>query len=70
MRNILRNSDVIIGGEYIVKISSHIVVVRILEKAHRKGWIALNLRTGNEVHVKTAAKLRGTATHNPQPTTH
>jgi len=61
MRNAVRNSEVVIGSEYLVKVSSRIVTVRIIEKACRKGWVGLNLRTGNNVHIKTAAKLRGKA---------
>lgn len=48
-----------IGNSYRAKVSNVIVTVRILRvPAYGNGWIALNLKTGREVRIKSAAKLR------------
>ena len=48
-----------ISGEiYAVKVGNDIVPVRILTPSVRGGWIGHNEKTGRDIHIKTAAKLR------------
>jgi len=54
----MKKSEVEIGGKYKARVSRNIVTVQILRTSAAKGWIALNLDTGREVYIKTAARLR------------
>jgi len=53
------DKDVNIGEVYTCKISNRVVLVRVTRSALRcKGWMACNLRTNREIHIKTAGRLR------------
>jgi len=61
-----------IGHVYTAKVSDKVVEVRIDGENRRGGWDATNLSTGKRIHVKTAQRLRGSATRatpeTPAPT--
>lgn len=48
--------DVEIGGVYRAKVSGNCVKVRI-ECPLKQGWLAINLITGRDVRIRTAARL-------------
>lgn len=54
----MKKADVVIGGEYKVKVSGEIVTVRIQSTSEYAGWNAVNLKTGRPVRIKTARRLR------------
>ena len=56
----MKKDEVETGKTYAAKISGEVVPVRI-EKEHPrlKGWLATNEKTGEEVHIVSAQKLRG-----------
>lgn len=54
----MRKADVQIGGRYTAKVSEKLVVVRIRAAHPLGGWIAVNEKTGREVRIHTAARLR------------
>ena len=61
----MKNSEVVIGGVFVAKISNKLVRVRIDReislvglRTNRKGWQATNLTTGRQVMIKSGAKLR------------
>lgn len=59
----MRKQDVSIGGEYLARVSGLLARVRVIREhvspiSGRVGWDALNLKTGREVHVRSAARLR------------
>lgn len=67
--NPIHAKDVKIGGVYRIRHTSGEVNVRILRRkdrlshlgqrlGSRPGWVALNLKTGREIVIKSAAKLR------------
>ena len=58
----MKNSEVVIGGRYIARVSGNITIVEILGKGYPKGWIAKNLKTDREVYFKTAGRLWRAAT--------
>lgn len=57
----MRKHEVKIGSTYLCKVSGRIVPVTILRAETHGGWTAENTRTGREVRIKTAARLRGPA---------
>lgn len=54
----MKKAEVKIGGVYAVKVSGVIAPVRILEESPYRGWIGRNEKTGREIHIKSAARLR------------
>lgn len=54
----MKKKDVEIGATYTAKISGKIVEVRIFEVCTLGGWHAVNLKTGRDVRIKSATKLR------------
>jgi len=54
----MRKSEVKIGGTYAAKVSEHIVPVTLVTENHFGGWIARNEKTGRDVRIKSAARLR------------
>lgn len=54
----MKKNDVSVGGRYVVKVSDRLVPVRILRVCSYGGWTGLNEKTGREIHIKTAARLR------------
>jgi len=53
----LNQPDIQVGEHYTAKVSGRVVVVRIKREHAMGGWVAYNLRTGNDVRVKAAARL-------------
>lgn len=54
----MKKTDVEIGKTYAAKVSGKIVPVRILRTSRHGGWVAENTRTGREVRIRSAARLR------------
>lgn len=55
----MRRSEVMLNHIYAAKVSGKLVSVRILTRAlFSDGWIAINLATGREICIRTAARLR------------
>jgi hypothetical protein len=49
--------EVVIGEKYVARISGDMTVVEILTRGYRNGWVAKNLRNGEEVYFKTCGCL-------------
>ncbi len=55
----MKKKDVEIGKTYIVKVSGKLVPVKLVSKyEYGRGWNGKNMKTGRDVRIKTAAKLR------------
>jgi hypothetical protein len=54
----MKQSDVVLDGVYAVKVSGSIQRVKLEAESPHGGWIGRNLRTGCEIRIRTAAKLR------------
>lgn len=50
--------DIVIGATYIVKVSGHLVPVRIDRPSEYGGWYGTSLRSGREIRIRSAQKLR------------
>ena len=57
----MQKQNVHIGTTYIVKVSSTLAKVRLTREHPRGGWYGINLATGREVRIRTAARLRSEA---------
>ena len=53
-----KSDNIRVGAVYIVKVSGALVPVRLESASPYGGWIGRNIRTGREVRIRTAAKLR------------
>jgi hypothetical protein len=53
----MKKSQIGIGETYLAKVSGKLVQVRIIRESVYGGWLAINLSTGREVRIKTAARL-------------
>jgi hypothetical protein len=67
-------SDVQIGAKYSAKVSGRLTVVEILReresggyggRTRRTHWVARNIKTGREVEIRSAAKLRSMVEASP-----
>lgn len=54
----MKKNEIEIGGQYVAKISQRLTVVKIKSASPYGGWVAVNVKTGREVRIRTAAKLR------------
>ena len=54
----MKKSDVTLGQVYAVKVSGRIQPVRLVAESPYGGWLGRNEKTGREVRIKSAAKLR------------
>ena len=54
----MQKQNVHIGTTYIVKVSGTLARVRITREHDRGGWYGINLATGREIRIRTAARLR------------
>jgi hypothetical protein len=54
----MRKQDVELGQVYAVKVSGRIHTVRLVTVSAFGGWVGRNEKTGREVRIKSAAKLR------------
>ncbi|MDD5068721.1 MAG: hypothetical protein PHN89_03935 [Candidatus Pacebacteria bacterium] len=59
--------DVEIGKIYAVKVSDIVVAVRILTESPYGGWNGKNLKTGRDVRIKTAGRIRHEITNPNNP---
>lgn len=57
----MKKADVQIGGTYIAKVSNQLVPVLLMAESRYGGWIARNEKTGRQIRIKTAARLRRAA---------
>ena len=57
----MQKRNVKIGTTYIVKVSGTLAKVRITREHERGGWYGINLATGREIRIRTAARLRSEA---------
>ncbi|MCW5982704.1 MAG: hypothetical protein KIT09_31740 [Bryobacteraceae bacterium] len=46
------------NATYVVKVSGRLAPVKILRESPYGGWVGRNERTGREVRIRSAAKLR------------
>lgn len=53
----MKENQIEIGKTYIARVSSNVCRVKIIRDHHHKGWIAENLNTEKETHIKNAACL-------------
>lgn len=54
----MKKADIHIGGVYIAKVSGRITEIRIESECNYGGWLATNLKTGYEIRVRSAQRLR------------
>ena len=54
----MQKHNVKVGSTYIVKVSGTLAKVRITREHERGGWYGINLATGREIRIRTAARLR------------
>ena len=54
----LKKAQVQIGSTYIVKVSGVLAKVRITAESPYGGWRGMNLASGREVRIRSAARLR------------
>ena len=54
----MKKRDVEIGGMYQAKVSGELTRIRIDSESRYGGWNGTNLRTGRQIRIKTAARLR------------
>lgn len=54
----MKRSEVQIGRTYVVKVSGQLAPVKLISASPYGGWIGRNVRTGRDVRIRTAAKLR------------
>ena len=57
-RKAMKKSDVKIGERYVVKVSGTEVPVLLVAESSHGGWIGRSEKTGREVRIKTAGRLR------------
>jgi len=55
----MKKKDVRIGETYTVKVSGQLVPVQLTGDCAFGGWFGINRKTGKQVRIKTAARLRG-----------
>ena len=54
----MKKADVKIGGRYRAKVSGDVVTVRITRIGIYGGWHAVNEKTGRQVFIRGAQRLR------------
>ena len=54
----MKAQDVTLNEVYTVKVSGKLAPVKITQKL-AQGWMGINTKTGREIRIRTAAKLRG-----------
>jgi hypothetical protein len=54
----MKKRDVTVGQVYAVKVSGQVQEVRLVAESPYGGWVGRNLRTGREVRIRSAARLR------------
>jgi hypothetical protein len=54
----MKKRDVILGNVYAVKVSGTVQKVRVTAESPYGGWVGRSLRTGREIRIRSAARLR------------
>lgn len=54
----MKKADVVIGETYIAKVSGKLAPVRIVSESPYGGWYGRNTKTGREVFIRGAQRLR------------
>ena len=54
----MKKAAVEIGGKYEAKVSGNLTTVEIVGIRYPKGWNAINVKTGREVFIRSAQRLR------------
>jgi hypothetical protein len=54
----MKQQDVVLGEVYAMKVSGSIQPVKLEAESPHGGWVGRNMRSGREVRIRTAAKLR------------
>lgn len=54
----MKKADVVLGKTYVVKVSGHLAPVKLESVSPYGGWNGRNTRTGREIHIRSASKLR------------
>ena len=54
----MKKRDVVLNQVYAVKVSGRIQPVRLIAISPYGGWLGRNERTGREIRIRSAAKLR------------
>ncbi len=60
----MKKQDLRIGSTYIAKVSRKLTRVRITRPSPYGGWVGINLATGREIRIRSAARLRCRANQN------
>lgn len=59
----MKKAEIIIGGQYVAKVSGVLATVRITRESRYGGWDAVNEKTGRAVRIKGAQRLRSMVSH-------
>ncbi|MCG3181397.1 MAG: hypothetical protein BIFFINMI_03790 [Phycisphaerae bacterium] len=54
----MKKNEVVIGGQYVAKVSGNLVPVRITGESKYGGWDAVNTKTNKAVRIKSPQRLR------------
>jgi hypothetical protein len=54
----MRKNEIKLGATYVAKVSGSLTTVRLDCVAPYGGWLGTNTRTGRQVHIATAGRLR------------
>ena len=54
----MKKSDIHLNHTYAAKVSGTITVVKILGESPYGGWMGRNIKTGREVRIRSAQRLR------------
>lgn len=65
----MKKSEVKVGETYVCKVSGRLAEVRIESECPLGGWWATNRRTGRQVRIRSAQRLRAPARTAPNPET-
>jgi hypothetical protein len=59
----MKKREVVIGQSYVCKVSDKLQTVSIVRESRFGGWDGVNIATGREIRVRTAARLRYPVDH-------
>ena len=54
----MKKADIQVGLTYIAKVSGVLAKVRVTGESPYGGWRGINLATGREIRIRSAARLR------------
>lgn len=54
----MKKREIVIGHTYIALVSGVLVPVRIVSESRYGGWDGKNLKTGRDVRIRSAQRLR------------